>query len=274
LCPFAVRRIFRRMSTLGRNDLASVLDFLGDVAALESDDPYPLEFIARLQGLVPSDAITYQDVEHGERRTHVMVEFEPDRGAEDAEALEIYWQLGPCPTGRYRDVTGDLHAIRMSDVVDRRTFHELAIYREYFLLCGTEHLLDFALPAQAGHHRGFLFFRDVGNRDFTERDLAVLEMLRPHLYRMESHAALRRQVADELRWRAGADEGRPLPSLTPRERAVVELVAEGKTNTEIAAALWIAPSTVKKHLENIYAKIGVGRRAAAVAAARLGNLSG
>ena len=53
--------------------------------------------------------------------------------------------------------------------------------------------------------------------------------------------------------------------LTPREREVLSWVARGKTNAEIACLLWLSPSTVRKHLENVYAKLGVGTRTAAVA---------
>jgi DNA-binding CsgD family transcriptional regulator len=53
--------------------------------------------------------------------------------------------------------------------------------------------------------------------------------------------------------------------LTKREREVVAWVARGKTNAEIARRLWLAPSTVGKHLENVYAKLGVSTRTAAVA---------
>jgi DNA-binding CsgD family transcriptional regulator len=53
--------------------------------------------------------------------------------------------------------------------------------------------------------------------------------------------------------------------LTAREREVVSWVARGKTNAEIARLLWLAPSTVRKHLENVYAKLGVNTRTAAVA---------
>lgn len=52
--------------------------------------------------------------------------------------------------------------------------------------------------------------------------------------------------------------------LTPREREVLAWVARGKTNPEIAELLWLAPGTVRKHLENIYAKLGVNTRTAAV----------
>jgi DNA-binding CsgD family transcriptional regulator len=53
--------------------------------------------------------------------------------------------------------------------------------------------------------------------------------------------------------------------LTSREREVLAWVARGKTNAEVARVLWLAPSTVRKHLENVYAKLGVTTRTAAVA---------
>jgi DNA-binding CsgD family transcriptional regulator len=53
--------------------------------------------------------------------------------------------------------------------------------------------------------------------------------------------------------------------LTAREREVLSWVARGETNAEIARLLWLAPSTVRKHLENVYAKLGVSTRTAAVA---------
>ena len=61
------------------------------------------------------------------------------------------------------------------------------------------------------------------------------------------------------------EEPRPDAGLTAREREVLEWVARGKTNAEIARTLWLAPSTVGKHLEHIYAKLGVRTRTAAVA---------
>lgn len=59
------------------------------------------------------------------------------------------------------------------------------------------------------------------------------------------------------------EEQRPL-GLTAREREILTLVAQGHTNAEVAAALWISAATVGKHLENAYSKLGVGTRTAAV----------
>jgi DNA-binding CsgD family transcriptional regulator len=60
-------------------------------------------------------------------------------------------------------------------------------------------------------------------------------------------------------------ETRPKVELTKREQEVLSWVARGKTNAEIARLLWLSPGTVRKHLENVYAKLGVSTRTAAVA---------
>ncbi len=59
--------------------------------------------------------------------------------------------------------------------------------------------------------------------------------------------------------------------LTRREWDVLRCLAKGKSTAEIAQTLWVTPSTVRKHLEHIYAKLGVDGRTAAVARAFLGS---
>jgi DNA-binding NarL/FixJ family response regulator len=71
---------------------------------------------------------------------------------------------------------------------------------------------------------------------------------------------LRGHRADDHRGRRPA-EG----LLSDREREVLALVADGSTNQQVASRLFISQATVKSHLLNIYAKLGVNDRAAAVA---------
>ncbi|HYK06951.1 MAG TPA: helix-turn-helix transcriptional regulator [Gaiellaceae bacterium] len=62
------------------------------------------------------------------------------------------------------------------------------------------------------------------------------------------------------------DEPAPAACLTAREHEVLGRVAEGRSTAEIARMLFVTPATVSKHLENIYGKLGVHNRAAALAA--------
>ncbi|MBV9007240.1 MAG: helix-turn-helix transcriptional regulator, partial [Solirubrobacterales bacterium] len=59
-------------------------------------------------------------------------------------------------------------------------------------------------------------------------------------------------------------------ALTAREREVLDLVATGATNAAVAEVLVVSPATVKKHLDNIYAKLGVSSRTAAANRVRAG----
>jgi DNA-binding NarL/FixJ family response regulator len=66
----------------------------------------------------------------------------------------------------------------------------------------------------------------------------------------------------------------PLAELTDREREVLALLARGNTNRQIAQALTITPNTVKKHVDHILQKFGVGTRSAAAAIAARAGLGG
>jgi DNA-binding NarL/FixJ family response regulator len=61
-----------------------------------------------------------------------------------------------------------------------------------------------------------------------------------------------------------ADDDR-LSRLSPRERRILELVATGQTNREIAEAVHLSEKTVKNHLTHVLAKLGVARRSEAAA---------
>ena len=77
----------------------------------------------------------------------------------------------------------------------------------------------------------------------------MLTLLRPHLHQAYLDAERRRH---------------PVPRLTPRQTDLLRLVAAGHTNTQIARRLGISEATVRTHLENIYRRLQVPSRTAAV----------
>lgn len=145
-------------------------------------------------------------------------------------------------------------ACRLSDVVAAREFRRREFYARVHRPLGVEHLMWVYIDPERTDARLEL---DRGEHDFDERDCRVLNLLVPHLRQLLRRAARRSLVA-------GRGE-----SLTPREREVLEAVAQGRTNGEVGRLLDISPETVRKHLENAYEKLGVHTRTAAAAALRL-----
>jgi DNA-binding NarL/FixJ family response regulator len=66
------------------------------------------------------------------------------------------------------------------------------------------------------------------------------------------------------RWLGGPRAADPA-ALTEREETVLRLLSEGRTNAQIAAAVFLSENTVKFHLRNLFAKLGVSNRTEAVA---------
>lgn len=64
-----------------------------------------------------------------------------------------------------------------------------------------------------------------------------------------------RAVVDELL--ARRRQVNPLDSLTPREREILALIAEGRSNQGICEALWLSPKTVETHIRGAFAKLGL-----------------
>ena len=105
---------------------------------------------------------------------------------------------------------------------------------------------------------------EAGATGYLLKDSPRGDLLRAVRSAARGEAALSPSVATRLLGQVRAPAQEPL---SQREFEVLEMVAGGATNREAAAKLFISEATVKTHLLHIYAKLGVGDRAAAVAEA-------
>jgi DNA-binding CsgD family transcriptional regulator len=241
------------MEALRSREVAQLVAFVHDAAELESGLPFPPELVERLRELVPgAEIVTYCEVDWERRR----VPYEADQlgWARDPDVEDAYWELvhehAVC---EYFVRTGDCRPRRMSDLLPPREWRSRELYNVAFRPYQYE--LEVRIPSSrtTGHTR--TFHVHAQKRDFGERDRIVLDLLQPHLER----------VVDRFEQRVALKADLPL---TRREREILEWVEGGKTNAEIAEILWLSPSTVRKHLENAYGKLGVHTRTAAVARLR------
>ena len=247
------------MQRLDATDYALVGRFLAETAAVApGDGPFPRQFLAALRGLVPCDDVSFCELD---RVRELVLGGNSYPDCEDWPEPEVpYWEIRhEHPACHRHETTGDFSAHRVTDFVTHRQLRRSRVYAQWFRPQGVEHQLTVGLDAPLCHTKVFLFSRSSG-RDFTPRDCDVLDVLRPYL-------AGRYEL-----WRSRSARAEPfvaVETLTAREREVLELVAEGLTNVEVAQRLWISPGTVRRHLENCYAKLGVHTRTAAVRAASL-----
>jgi DNA-binding CsgD family transcriptional regulator len=232
---------------LSASDYERALDVLGEAAAVEGPTPFPEPVLDSLRRFVPCDVVSYHEQPLGVPAIAFTGERRGDWTLEIVEAEACYWHQD-----HLRPADG---ARMLSDFLSPREYHRLELYQEAGAPLGVEYMMRLWLDPRGD--RGARLEFDRQSRDFEERDRAKLDLILPYLKQFRRNAATRR--------RGTAADTRAPVEVTPREREVLELVAEGKTNDEVARILWISPGTVRKHLENSYETLGVHSRTAAVA---------
>lgn len=159
-------------------------------------------------------------------------------------------------------VTGPGTPLRRSDVQSRLAARAMAVYHDVYRPLGAEHQLAMAFPAgrTAGAPRRICVVVNRGIGDFGDADVATAALLRVRLARAMGRLA-------ETAPAAACPDGER-PAVTRREAAVLNLLAFGLTNEQIAHRLAISPRTVGKHLEHAYPKLAVNGRVGAANAWR------
>jgi DNA-binding CsgD family transcriptional regulator len=232
-----------------RTLLGIVSDDRGDLPAAG----LPLSLLAELMDQVRCDEIAF----FGQDSDRQVVCFEQviPAGCDDAAHGQVFWEhYWDCDVCCYPDRSGDVRSVtKVSDFYSARQWHGTGMYSDVFRPQGLDRELILCLP-EAGRAAGpgrtvrLIFFRGPGP-DFSERDRALLALLRPHLHQAYLDAERRRRCA---------------PRLTRRHWELLHLVAAGHTNAQIGRRLGVSEGTVRKHLENIYARLQVSSRTAAV----------
>ena len=206
----------------------------------------PTCLLPGLMRLIPCDAASFSELDISTRRQLNAQEI----GDEDADLdMDAYWhwrhQHTQCTqVSRPHDIP---ETTQMADFRSVRELRRLPIYTEFLAPHPT--IAAIALPTAPNRTRVFQLFREDG-KAFTDHEMTTLRMLAPHLYELYKDAARRRREPVHL---------------THRELDVLRCVALGMGTAQIAAQLVVSPSTVRKHLENAFGRLGVSSRTAAVA---------
>jgi DNA-binding CsgD family transcriptional regulator len=228
---------------MNKRALRALLCLIADADSAGSVENYRAELLVALADVLPCEVLVWNEFPIGGTR-EPMGSTQPRDAISPALQAMFASHMLEHPLIRHY-AAGDRRARRLSDAISLRAMHGLGLYYEFFRPLGVEHQLTLGLTGPPGCLVGISL--DRARHDFADEDLLLADLLRPHLEAGELEVT--RAVA-----RA---------ALTSREREVLDLVAAGATNAAVAEALVVSPRTVKKHLDNIYATLGVSSRAAA-----------
>jgi DNA-binding CsgD family transcriptional regulator len=240
---------------LSDRDMLLVRDIVETCSNVTGEvDLLPWQLSEELFELIECDALVAWPCEPAVQNGAESQDWPRDFSNVELAPAEAFWAHYWDSDCSYADRTGDIVSVTMaSDFRSTRERHKTPMYIDYERPWGVEHEVKVILPAGPGRTLRLMFVRGPGP-DFTERDRTLLALLRPHL-----HAAY---VASE-RKRLGVEP------LTQRQREILQYVAAGMGNRQIARRLGISDATIRKHMENIFARLQVTSRTAAVRRADL-----
>ena len=238
-------------------DIRALLGVFDRCQPAADDDIFYADVLTGLRELIPCEDITFQLMDVAEQRLRLL--FVTDDGVDREESVgmvdefqQLFWQefweedgcAGPLTTGDYSTLLH--HAEIWSARGPGQTRRSV---RSYGAMGIKDEILVPMTPL-GGTDRRLLLFREEDSPDFSEREKAMLALARPHI--AELHTRRDRELRGE-------------PNLTPRQWEVLRQVATGASNTQIARTLGLSDATVRKHLENVFLRLGVQSRTEALA---------
>lgn len=237
-------------------DIRALLGVLDRCQPAVDDDIFYADVLTGLRELIPCDDISFQLMDVAEQRLRLL--FVEDDGVHRQESvgmanefLEVFWHefweedgcAGPLTSGDYCTL------IHRAERWSARAWASTPLGTA-FLAMGVKDQVLVPMTPLGGTDRRLLLFRGEDQPAFSEREKAMLALARPHL--AELHARRDRELRGD-------------PNLTPRQWEVLRQVARGAGNTQIARTLGLSDATVRKHLENIFVRLGVQSRTEALA---------
>lgn len=228
--------------------------------ALTTEEEFPTRALTLVGDVVGGDKCDYTDVDLVSGEFRVLVDPLPPQLDALAPARRAYMRQHPVLGHFLHDPGPGARAI--SDFLTRREYRRLAVYGEFFVHLGVEHQMTTLITRPASRRRvGISVDRD-GPAGFSEDDRRLMDALQPHLVAARENAVRFSRALASPATETEAPAG-SLDRLTERQREILELISQGRTNAQIAYALGISAGTVRKHVEHILKGLEVQTRTAA-----------
>lgn len=249
------------MTRLTLPEAERLLAALPDLYALGPVDAFPATALTVSRSLIGCTEASFNEIDLVHGGFKALVEPLDDRHEVLNEAFGLFLHQHPVVAHVAR--TGDSTPLAISDFLCPTDFHRLPLHGEFYGHLGIEDQLSTTFSAVPGQMvLALAIDRDGG---FCERDRTMVAALQPHLAAAYANAvrftkALAGAAGDPERTE---DANARLGRLTDRQLELLELIACGSTNAQVAYILGLRLGTVKKHVEHILERLEVETRLAA-----------
>lgn len=244
------------MPYLCENEWVLLNDIVYSVNAVADMNQMKLQFLNRLRLLVPYECAAFYSSDIN-RENRLVEPVGVDYGTEKQSLYDNHYFRVDYARNMYH--MSKSIVFRETDLFEKSVRENTEYYNDYL-----QPMIHYVSSTIMANHDGLLgnvtLSRTKRQAEFSEREMFILSQLEPHLTN---------RLFLEKQWRGSQlvscssldyDSLARQYKLTDRETEIVSLIMEGWDNNSIGDRLFISTGTVKKHMGNIFSKIGVSSR--------------
>ncbi|MBO7386443.1 MAG: helix-turn-helix transcriptional regulator [Lachnospiraceae bacterium] len=238
------------MRTLDTNDWIFLNSIIYKIYTMNNIDDMRTQFLEQMKMLIDYDSADFLLASpDGENKLVSPVLFNCEEDMSIAYD-EIDYSRGILYSGKtliYRE----------TDIIDDEKRVETDYYKKVYKTNNWHYSLQMVMARKKEFVGVITFYRTIGKDDFAYDDIFILDLLKDHLaYRLYQQKKSGDLVSEKLTVSAATGKF----GLTRREETILRLLMEGRDNTTISELLVISENTLKKHILNIYRKLGIKNR--------------
>lgn len=256
---------------------ARLLDLAWSLAPLSNRDELTRASAEAIQGIIGADEVLHHEIDLASGRVAVRVYPDEMRSIEETNLFASV--VSDHPVSRHLARRPEAVPILLTDLLPIRELQQTEAYNVLLRPRGLQFQLILPLRVYSGDplrvdgggngrivNGGNAFAVSRARSDFSKEAVETALGLQLILGAVYASIAVREPTAEQI------DTARRRAGLTERELEILSLVNAGMTATAIGHAKQISPTTVRKHLQNVYTKLGLHDRLAVVTYCRSAGL--
>lgn len=248
------------MNRIEKNDVTLLSHIIYMIYNTDDLDRMRTEFLRLLKYAIPFDTANFFLVdtdENGVQTLTGLINENSLRNPDVGDVLDRYMKdCFDIDSTHWLCTTNSPRTYRLSDLLSKDALESSDYYKEMFVPFD----LYYGAHVLIAHENiclGLLaLFRVRDNTNFTDKEMLFLDCINEHL----SIRMYNTRILGDTHEQSPHISSLQQYDLTPRECEILDLLLQGLPNEEIAGRLFIADNTLRRHIYNLYSKLGIHER--------------